>query len=172
MQATAEIRIRQTTANPEPVHRLPITGVQLRGIPIPNRTRQPGAALAITDLVLPAEAARLTIAPARQAEAIARIVLQAVPAAAVALTVVQAAQAAAVLLIIVPAVLLHVAAHPTVAAAAHRVAAAVLIVVAHRAAAAQGHPGQAQEDPDQVQEDPGLVHQDQDVKLSFNPGSV
>ena len=165
MQVTAEVRIHQTTANPEPVHRQPITGVQLRGIHIPSRTRPTGAALATIDLVLPAEAARLTIAPVRQAEAIVRTVLQAVPAAAVALTVAQAAQAAAALLIIVRAVLLHAVAHPTVAAAAHRVAAAVPIVEAHRAEAAQGH-------PDQVQEDPGLVHQDQDVKLSFNPGSV
>ena len=173
MQPTAEIRIHQTTANPEPVHRQPITGVQLRGIHIPSRTRHPGTALAITDLVPPAEAARLTIAPVRQAEAIARIVLQAVPAAAAALTVVQAAPAAAALLIIVPAVLLPAAVHPTVAAAARRVAAAVPIVVAHRAVVALGHPGQVQEDPDQVhQEDPGPVHQDQDVKLSFNPGSV
>jgi hypothetical protein len=175
MQATTEIRIHQTTANPEPVHRQPITGVQLRGIRIPSRTRPAGAALAITDLVLPAEAARVTIAPVRQAEATARIVLQVIPAAAAALTVVRAAQAAAVLLIIVPAVLLPVAVNPTAAAAAaaaHRVAAAVLIVVAHRAVAAQGLPGQVQEDPGPVHQDPGPVHQDQDVRLSFNPGSV
>lgn len=172
MPATAEIRIPQTTANPE--HRQPITGVQLRGIHIPSRTRPAGVTPAITDLipVLPAGAAQLTIAAVRLAEAIAHIVLQAVPAAAAALTVVRAAQAAAAQLIIVPAAHHHVAAHPTVAAAAHRVAVAVPIAVAHRAEAALGHPGQAQEDPDQVQEDhPGLVHQDQDVKPSINPGS-
>jgi len=174
MQAKAEVHILQTTANQEPVHRQLITGVQLRGTHIHSRTRQPGAAQAITVPVLPAVAARLTIAPVRQAEAIAHIDLQAVPTAAAALTVVQAAPAAAALLIIVPAALLHAAVHPIAAAAAHRVAAAVPIVVDHLAAVAQEPPGQAQEDPDLVvhQEDPGPVHQDQDVKLSFKPGSV
>lgn len=166
MQATVEIHILQTTANPEPVHRQLITGVQLRGIHIHSRTRQPGAAQAITVPALPAVAARLTIAPVHQAEAIARIVLQVVPAAAAALTVVQAAPAAAALLIIVPAALLRAAVHPIAAAAAHRAAAAVPIVVDHLAAVAQEPPGQVH------QEDPGPVHQDQDVKLSFNPGSV
>ena len=173
MQATAEVHILQTTANPEPVHQQLITGVQLREIHILSRTRQQGVALAITVPALPAVAARLIIAAVHQAEAIAPTDHRVVPAAAVALTVDQAAQVAAALLTIVPAAHLRAAVHPIAVAAAHLVVAAAPIVVEDRAAVAQGPPGQAQEDPDQVhQEDPGPVHQDQDVKLSLKPGSV
>jgi len=167
------MHIHPITANQEQVRHRLIKGVHLRKTgPLHNHK------------ILQAEAVPITTVPAHRAAAALLITVPALQAAALAPTLVRAAQAEAAALTAVPvaqakAVLITArAAHPAAAAvhtaaaahqagaaaptaAVHRAGAAVVAhvpVVAHLAAALEDHQDQ--------------VHQDQDVKLSFKPGSV
>lgn len=149
------LAIHQIIANPEPVHRRPITEAQTQvpkgGLLHKHRILRAGAVPLIIPPEPQAAAVRLTIVRARRAAVPVPIAGRAVQAEVAAHTAVRVVPAV-VLPITAPAARPAGAAHPT--AAVHRVAAAV-----HRVAVQEDHQDQAQEDH-------------QDVKLSFKPGSV
>lgn len=168
------IPILRITTNPEQVRPRPITGMHLprEGL-IPKVRIQPVEAVPVTaDPAHQAGPAQHIIAQVLQDEAAAPTAVQAARAEAAAHTAVRVLQAA-VAPTTVPAVLRAEAAAHT-AAAAHQAGAVVLTVAAAGARAGAVVPRAVQAGVHQVaapEDHPGPVHQDQDVKLSFNPGS-